>query len=639
MSLSSNSSGGLRRVRDDIPVRLWTVASISFWEKAAFWGLTAPWQNYMQHPPRLTHEETPGALGLGQVKATRIYCAFYIAYYISPMLFAILSDSRLGRYKTLFICLILFNLGCAAMTFSSLSSSLASGWGLPGLVIAMVCVALGGGGFESNMAAFLADQYAETEPRIKTLSSGEEVVTDRALTIEYIYSLNYWLGNVGSLSWFAVVALEEHVSFTAAYGLCFGSVFISLLTLLAGRGYFIRVPHESKVFAQASWILLCASRDGFQLARAEPEYQLKHRRKVVPWNGHLVRELRRGLQGCRVLLAFIVFYICFDQMQNNLISQSAQMETGGTPNDMLPAMNQVGCILFTPLIHHVIYPLLHKRHIYLKPITRITIGFGFVVSSMAYAAIVQSVIYSSGPCYDHPRACSSVADREPNHINVWIQAPLFFLIAMGEVWAYVTALEIAYSHAPRSMKSMIQAIFSLMAGIGSASAMGLTTFAHDPNLVIFYASLAGGMAVITVIFWLVFRNHDRDDNEDKSEDTTDTPSTQRSERASVIADLDPEPQHVDMELGLIFLPRANSDLVSPKQSSLTGTTLVSQEQGVDGSHVGLGDFTDKPVPGQQAPVPVQEAARPVQLNPSPPRSMSINARKLQKRQPRFSMTS
>lgn len=523
------------------------------------------------------------------------------------------------------------------MTFSSLPSSLAAGWGLPGLIIAMICVALGGGGFESNMAAFLADQYAETEIRITTLVSGEEVVTDRALTIEYIYSLNYWLGNVGSLSWFAVVALEEHVSFTAAYSLTFGLIFISLLTLLAGKRYFLRVPHESEIFAQTSRILACASRNGFRLARAEPKYQLKHRRKIVPWSGQLVRELRRGLQGCRVLLAFIVFYICFDQMQNNLISQSAQMETGGTPNDMLPAMNQVGCILFTPLIHHVIYPLLHKRHIYLKPITRITIGFGFVVSSMAYAAIVQNVIYTSGPCYDHPRACNSVANRAPNHVNVWIQAPVFFLIAMGEVWAYVTALEIAYNHAPTKMKSMIQAIFPLMAGIGSASAMGLTTFAHDPNAVIFYASLAGGMAVTTVIFWLVFCKHDQDNADDKTDgsvDAADTPSTQRSRRTSIILDL-------DTELGLISLPHANSGSVSPKRSNLTGTTLVSQEHEnpveAHGSHVGLGDSTDGPIPVEQAIMPVQEAAHPVL--PSPPPSPSRKTRKLQKRQPRFSMVS
>ena len=37
-------------------------------------------------------------------------------------------------------------------------------------------------------------------------------------------------------------------------------------------------------------------------------------------------------------------------MQNNLISQAAQMEASGTPNNLLPAMNQVGCIVLGPLI-------------------------------------------------------------------------------------------------------------------------------------------------------------------------------------------------------------------------------------------------------------------------------------------------
>ena len=55
-------------------------------------------ENYMQNPPR---SETPGALDLGQALATRIYCAFYIFYYVTPIVFAIMSDTRLGRYTTL----------------------------------------------------------------------------------------------------------------------------------------------------------------------------------------------------------------------------------------------------------------------------------------------------------------------------------------------------------------------------------------------------------------------------------------------------------------------------------------------------------------------------------------------------------
>jgi len=34
----------MRRVRDDMPWKLWVVAIIAFWERAAFWGITGPWR-------------------------------------------------------------------------------------------------------------------------------------------------------------------------------------------------------------------------------------------------------------------------------------------------------------------------------------------------------------------------------------------------------------------------------------------------------------------------------------------------------------------------------------------------------------------------------------------------------------------
>jgi len=48
----------------------------------------------------------PGQLGLGQAMATRIYCAFYIFYYVTPLLFAVVSDTRLGRLKTLTLSVV-----------------------------------------------------------------------------------------------------------------------------------------------------------------------------------------------------------------------------------------------------------------------------------------------------------------------------------------------------------------------------------------------------------------------------------------------------------------------------------------------------------------------------------------------------
>lgn len=505
----------LRRVRDHIPWRLWAVALIGFWERAAFWGLTAPWQNYMEHPSHYDESQTPGALDLGQTKATRIYCAFYIFYYCTPIFVAPLADSHLGQYTTLIISVVLYCLGCTALTISSVTSFIDKGWGLPGLILAMALIGLGGGGFKAIMVPFIADQYEKKEPEIKELKTGEKVVTDYDLTIQYIYNLYFWVGNVGSLSWFATVYIEKHYGFAGAYGMCLGCMAIAMLMLICGKRWYVKVPHKINVLPQATKIVTCAVQHGFKMQRADPDYQLAHCGRIVSWTGTLVDELTRGLRACRVFIAFIMFWLCFDQMQNNLISQAGQMKTGNTPNDLLPAMNQVGCIVLGPIIQEVLYPFLHKRRIYTKAVTRIAIGFVFIALSMLYATFVQHAIYSSPPCYDHPRECESFRNMELSVIknsrpNVWIQAPLYFLIATGEIFAYTTVLEFAYDHSPKDMKAIVQAVSLLVAGVGSAAAMALAEVARDPWLTYLFAALTGGMAITTILFWLLFRKYDED---------------------------------------------------------------------------------------------------------------------------------
>ncbi|KAF2187326.1 PTR2-domain-containing protein [Zopfia rhizophila CBS 207.26] len=500
----------LRRVVDDIPRRLWVVAIIAFWERFTFWGITAPWQNYMENSWR--SGQVPGALGMGQSMATRIYCAFYIFYYVTPLLFAVLSDVKLGRYKTLCISIILYVSGCIVLFMSSWPSVFFSHrkLGILGLAGSMVLIGLGGGGFKAIMIPFIADQYTETIPKLKILKTGERVVTDRMLTLQYIYNLYYWVGNVGSLSWFATTFLEKHIDFWAAYLLPSAALVVGMLMLFIGRKWYVRVPHEGNVLPKATKILLCASRNQFKMARADPQYQLEHREKAVSWSSQLVTELKRGLMACRVLISFVVFYICFDQMQNNLISQASQMESYHIPNDLLPAVNQVACIILGPLIQSWLYPFLHRRNIYFRPIVRITIGFAFISVSMVYATVVQHVIYSTGPCYEWPIQCLDAGwERKPNQVNVWIQAPVYVFIAFGEIFAYVTALEYAYDHSPTDMKVIVQAISLLIAGVGSASAMALTPIAHDPHLVILYACLASAMAITTAVFWITFNKYDQ----------------------------------------------------------------------------------------------------------------------------------
>jgi POT family proton-dependent oligopeptide transporter len=469
----------------------------------------------MQNPASRS-DGAPGALNLGQSMATRMYCAFYIFYYATPIFFAIMADTRLGRYKTLCICAILYSLGCAVIMLTSFDLAIKAGAGLPGLVIAMILIGLGGGGFKMIMVPFIADQYTETQPRIKVLNSGEQVIADPSLTLQYIYNTYYWVGNVGSLSWFATTFIEKYWSFFGVYFLCFLAMIIATLILFLGGGMYTNVPHDGNVLPETTKIMVCAAKNGFNLLWAEPEYQFEHYGKVVPWSKKLVGELQRGLRACRVLLAFVVFYVCFDQMQNNLISQAKEMETDSIPNDMMPALNQVACILLGPVIQHGLYPFLRRRNINFKPIARITVGFGFVALSMLYATVVQHAIYSSGPCCHAPMSCNPkpgeveqfYSNGVPNHVSVWIQTPIYFLVAIGEILAYVTSLEYAQDHSPKDMKAIIQAVNLLVAGLGSAIAMALSPIAHDPYLVVFYGCLTAAMLLTTLLFWWLFRSYD-----------------------------------------------------------------------------------------------------------------------------------
>jgi POT family proton-dependent oligopeptide transporter len=149
-------------------------------------------ENYMEQPLRHDTRQIPGALGPGQAVATRIYCAFYLFYYVTPIFVAIVADSHLGRYVTLVVSTILYGLGCLGLTASSMPSNLEHGWGIPGLAVAMVLVGLGGGGFRATIVPFIVDQQAWTEPRLITLNTGEVVVTDYQLTLQYICNLYYW---------------------------------------------------------------------------------------------------------------------------------------------------------------------------------------------------------------------------------------------------------------------------------------------------------------------------------------------------------------------------------------------------------------------------------------------------------------
>ena len=197
-------------------------------------------------------------------------------------------------------------------------------------------------------------------------------------------------------------------------------------------------------------------------------------------------------------------------MTTNTVSQAGQMQTHGIPNDLLPNINSITVIIFLPIAIHFLYPFLRRHHVAMAPIARMTTGFFFESLGMAWAAGVQSWIYASPPCYNHPRACpASNGGAIPNAVNVGVQAPVYFFEGIGEIFASPAAYEYAFTKAPKSMKSIIQAIYALCAAAGSVIGLALNPTYKDPHLLGMYAGLAGAMFVAMVVHFAVFFRYDR----------------------------------------------------------------------------------------------------------------------------------
>lgn len=213
-------------------------------------------------------------------------------------------------------------------------------------------------------------------------------------------------------------------------------------------------------------------------------------------------------------LLFPIHWLCYNQTFNNLISQAGQMVTYGIPNDMMKIAGAICGILVAPIIQKGLYPFLTKNQISFSPIARMTAGFAILTLSMAYTALVQKLIYQAGPCYDTPLACPDAHGRAvPNQVSVFLQIPSYAGGALAEVFCLTTGTEYAYSHAPGRMKTLVQAVWLAMAGVGSGLAIAFTPLARDPHLVTMYAVLSGLLGVASVLLWVVFRRVDEVEEE------------------------------------------------------------------------------------------------------------------------------
>ncbi|CAO3614947.1 unnamed protein product [Cunninghamella blakesleeana] len=502
----------LPEVSDKIPVSAYLVILIEFCERFTYYGLSGPFQNYIQNknPEGGFPAELPGALGKGQQTATALTTFFQFFCYVTPILGAIIADQYLGKYKTILIFAGIYFVGLIILTCSSIPPSIESGGAFPGFVVALVIIGLGTGGIKANVSPLVAEQYIQKAPYVETLKNGKRVIVSPQATYQKIFNFFYWGINIGSLSAIATTELEKNVGFWPAYLLPTLMFIPCLFVVILGRKRYIQNPPRGSVFVEAGRLFAMKFKVKGGLEACKPSNLVKTHPDFlhkVTWDDVFVDELKRTLKACIVFCWFPIYWLCYSQMTNNLVSQAATMQTGNVPNDIMQNIDPICLIIFIPIMDSFIYPFLRRVGIPMRPMFRISLGFFFAAVAMGYTAGVQSMVYNSPPYYDHP-------DGRTNYISGAYIIPSYVFIAISEIFASITGLEYAYKKAPQSMKSIVMALFLFTNCIASILAFALVSVAVDPKLTWMYTGIAATAGVCSVLFYICHHKNDETDAEE-----------------------------------------------------------------------------------------------------------------------------
>ncbi|CAP93123.1 hypothetical protein E8E15_002484 [Penicillium rubens] len=492
----------LRKVAGPIPGSVWLVMLLTMAERFSFYGMTAPFMNFMQN----SRDDPlhPGMLGWGQSRASAVSNVFFILGLLTPMGASLAADTSLGRYKVLCITFAFYLVGSVLLLVSSFPSS--TRFAAPVFLVSLVLIAVGISGVNGLMAAFVGDQYPIQDRPIILVKKGERVIVDRDRTLESIYNTYYWSINMGGLSGLATTELELHIGFWAAYLLPTCALAFSAVILYVGRGRFTVVAAQSTAIPNAARVMCLGARGGFSLDKSKASHLQRIHNRQVPWTDEFVEEVKRALAACRIMFAaWPILWICRGQASNNLVSQAAQMQSSGIPNDIMYNTNPIVIIICMPIVDRFLFPWLRRSGFALTAVTRLVWGFALEALTMAMAAIVQHLIYRSGPCYEYPLDCmASEGGTIPNSASIFLQLPIFALEAFSEILSAPAGYELAFTMAPGSIKSVLQALFSTTGALGSSLSIALSPLYKDPNMVIVYASLSIAMGVVTAMFYSIW---------------------------------------------------------------------------------------------------------------------------------------
>ena len=433
------------------------------------------------------------------------------SYYLLIAIFSIiggyLGDTKLGRYKTLKLSLVIVILGTAL--YASLAIVLQANDRSKGfpiesymgvtayntlvyslLFFSIVICAAGSGIHCANIIPFGVEQFVDVQTEEE---DGEQ--HGQYTKISQAIHLLYFVRNFGCFFTFvAVSSLQEH-QWSVGFCMPFICSVISAAPLFLGKKYFVvNVPRTN-----ASSLFVNVIKEGYKLSRVtgiavdSNLHYLDYARR--DYGGNYDREdvnaVKRLLKLIPKLSIYMVYFLLYSQMHTTFYIQGLFMKTPPYfPYAGAEGINNITIMLLIPLVIFKVYPYWRRQYGPLSPILKSQVGFALIALSMVAAGLLEYFrILHSDPTYNEAAKVRlhfySLLEITVNQsLDFYLRFPQYFLIAISEVFVVIVALKLAYIEAPRQFKSVSMGILYMFNALGTllAAAVLLLT-----QLITYYA--------------------------------------------------------------------------------------------------------------------------------------------------------
>ncbi|CAF1102360.1 unnamed protein product [Rotaria sp. Silwood1] len=435
--------------------------------------------------------------------------------YISALVFAWISDGKLGRAKTIIIGFILYIIGyvfislfsdkdkfklystfCGKINFtSSIKTEFFEEQCIPQILSTLVFTAIGVGAVQANMAVFGAEQIREQKATRKYFDKYYAVI------------------NTGGLIAFAFIAYaQQNDSYFIGYTVPTALLIIAFILFLVGYKFYIRIPPHDSVISNFIPVFINAfqawrkhqqnlqtsiskrrssesstlldyqteSNDELSLSASNHSWsfldyaKLSNQGRFIDRTVDDIKSLRRIIV---VFLLLIPYWLVYFQIETTFLVQGVHMRIikilridkneHYMPVIWLSLGDQIIIIVTIFFLNTFVYKRLEASGRSISIRSRIIIGLMSASLSMCIAGTVE--IFRQKTCDTLPTISQTIGKTNYTaaDMSIFYQFPQYIGIGFSEVFASVASLEFAYMAAPQSAQSLIMSLRFCSAGLSS----------------------------------------------------------------------------------------------------------------------------------------------------------------------------